>query len=156
MRKLTLIFLAVFFVNLGYSQDRIITVKNDTIISKIIEVSTSEIKYRKYNNLNGPLYSILKSDVYMLMYENGTSEIFKNDFIILDEEFLKISRGNPNSLLKKGNNVYIEIPDEASRAGEKYFIDALKEWGYWNVVDDVNNIDVDNNDVKFIKIVGKL
>ena len=32
----------------------------------------------------------------------------------------------------------IEILDEASRAGERYFIEALKEWGYWNIVNNKN------------------
>jgi len=34
--------------------------------------------------------------------------------------------------------VFIEIPDEASRAGERYFVESLKDWGYWHVVSDEN------------------
>lgn len=45
----------------------------------------------------------------------------------------KISTVNQDQLLAKGNSVFVEIPDDAARAGEKYFIDALKEWGFWNV-----------------------
>jgi hypothetical protein len=136
MKKLSVLLLSVLFVSLGYSQDVIVTTKSDSIKSKIIEVTNNEIKYKKFDNIDGPVYSVLKSDVYMVKYQNGTSDIFNDDVLIFDEELQTISRKYPEVLIKKGNNVFIEIPDEASRAGEKYFIDALQEWGYWNIVDD--------------------
>jgi len=88
------------------------------------------------DNLEGPLFLILKSEVAKVIYENGTSDVFNKNTVVLDDELLKTSRENPNSLTSRGNNVFVEIPDEASRAGEKYFLDALKEWGYWNIVTD--------------------
>ena len=44
---------------------------------KIIEVGISEVIYKKIDNLNGPNFSILKSDLSMIRYENGTKEEFK-------------------------------------------------------------------------------
>ncbi|NBR57298.1 MAG: hypothetical protein EBU05_09765, partial [Chitinophagia bacterium] len=43
----------------------------------IIEVGISEVIYKKIDNLNGPNFSILKSDLSMIRYENGTKEEFK-------------------------------------------------------------------------------
>ncbi len=35
---------------------------------------------------------------------------------------------------KKGNKVFLQYTDVASREIEPYLIDALKQWGYWNIV----------------------
>ena len=51
----------------------------ENILVKVIEVGTTEVKYKKQDNLNGPLFSILKSDLLMIKYENGTSEKFSKE-----------------------------------------------------------------------------
>lgn len=129
---------SVLFINFCYSQDTITIITNENISSKVIEVTTTEVKYKKFDNLNGPTFSILKSEVIMIKYENGTKDFFNKNLVAIDNEMLKISRENPNELTKKGNKVFVEILDEASRAGERYFIEALKEWGYWNIVNNKN------------------
>jgi len=59
-----------------YSQDVITKKTGDDIISKISEITQTEIKYKKFDNLQGPTFSILKSEVLMVRYENGTKDIF--------------------------------------------------------------------------------
>ncbi len=58
------------------AQDIIITRKGEEISVKVIEISPSLIKYKKYNNLEGPIYSMQKDDVFMINYKNGTKDIF--------------------------------------------------------------------------------
>lgn len=59
-----------------YSQD-VITQKNgDKINAKIVEVGISEIKYKKFDNQDGPVYSIAKRDILKIIYENGTTDQF--------------------------------------------------------------------------------
>jgi hypothetical protein len=60
-------------------QDIITTKKGEDIQSKVMEITLSELKYKNFNNLNGPLISILKSDVLMIRYENGTKDIFRDE-----------------------------------------------------------------------------
>lgn len=61
-----------------YSQD-ILTKKNgEDIQAKVLEVLTSEVKYKKFDNQNGPTFTILKSDLLMIRYENGTKDIFSD------------------------------------------------------------------------------
>lgn len=43
-----------------------------------------------------------------------------------------------NELTKKGNKVFIEFPNDESRTGETYFIQGLKDWGYWDIVKNEN------------------
>ncbi len=70
--KTTLLFLLLSIIGLSaFSQDLIM--KNDlqNIEAKVIEITPSEIKYKSFSNLEGPLISILKIDVKMIKYENG-------------------------------------------------------------------------------------
>lgn len=60
----------------GFSQDMITKKSSEDIKAKVIEVTINEIKYKKYDNLNGPLFTLLKSDVLMIRYENGSKDIF--------------------------------------------------------------------------------
>ena len=39
-----------------------------------------------------------------------------------------------SDVTKKGNKVFLEFGDAASLEIEPYFIEALKQWGYWEIV----------------------
>jgi hypothetical protein len=56
--------------------DTIFLKTGSSLIGKVEEIGQSEIKYRKCNNLAGPLISIPKSDVYSILYSNGTRDLF--------------------------------------------------------------------------------
>lgn len=119
------------------SQDIIITTDGEEIKAKVKEVTELAVSYFKFDNQSGPLYTKSIANIFQIKYENGSIELYNKNAVTLDETLIKISRESPLELTKKGKSVFIEIPDEASRAGEKYFIEALKEWGYWNIVKDV-------------------
>ncbi|MBI4645516.1 MAG: hypothetical protein HY738_02705 [Bacteroidia bacterium] len=68
--------LYLFFTTGLDAQDTILTVDGNAIKAKIIEVQQNMVKYKKYDNLDGPLYSILKTDVFSIKYEDGTKTIF--------------------------------------------------------------------------------
>jgi TM2 domain-containing membrane protein YozV len=55
--------------------DLLILKSGEEIKSKITEIGSSEIKYKKCDNPEGPTYSINKSEVLMIKYPNGTNEI---------------------------------------------------------------------------------
>lgn len=60
----------------AWSQDIIIKRTGDDIEAKVTEVGQSEIKYRKFDNQEGPVYSIPVSEVAAIRYENGTNDVF--------------------------------------------------------------------------------
>lgn len=68
-------FFAVFCGSFLSAQDRIILKNGNTLEARVTEIQSSEIKYKRFDNLNGPVYSLPKSDVFIIMYENGTKEI---------------------------------------------------------------------------------
>ena len=79
MRKILFILTITVIFNLGASaQDLIIKKNGDEIQAKITEITATELKYKKYNYLEGPTFSINKSDVFMVRYENGEKDIFSD------------------------------------------------------------------------------
>ena len=59
-----------------FAQDVIVKHDGSTILSKVTEISVTEVKYKKFSNQNGPTYSIQKSDIQAINYENGEKETF--------------------------------------------------------------------------------
>jgi hypothetical protein len=80
MRRFTLILLSIIFnTTFSFSQDIITTKAGEDILAKISEVGHTEIKYKKFDNQDGPAFTLLRSDVLMIRYENGTKDIFNEE-----------------------------------------------------------------------------
>jgi hypothetical protein len=79
MKKITISLLLVLFA-LGFcqSQDLITKKTGEDIKAKVTEITASEVKYQLFDNLSGPVYSLNKSEVLLIKYENGTKDIFTN------------------------------------------------------------------------------
>ncbi len=58
------------------SQDIITKKTGEDISSKVIEINLNEIKFKKWDNQDGPLISLPKSDILLIRYQNGTKDIF--------------------------------------------------------------------------------
>ncbi|MEM7107386.1 MAG: hypothetical protein AAF519_04100 [Bacteroidota bacterium] len=58
------------------AQDIMILKNGEEIETKVYEIRHTDIKYKKFNNLSGPLYTLQKSEVFMIKFENGTKEVF--------------------------------------------------------------------------------
>ena len=76
MKKYCITLLSVLCVSLLNAQDVIITKNAEKIEAKIIEVSPTEIKYKKTNNLDGPTFIFYASDVQTIIYSNGDVQLF--------------------------------------------------------------------------------
>lgn len=71
-----LLILFLFVWSNGFAQDVIVKKDGSTILSKVLEVNTTDIKYKKYSNLDGPTYTILKTELLSINYKNGECEKF--------------------------------------------------------------------------------
>ncbi len=71
-----LLFCTVAFITGAYSQDYIMKKNGEEIKAIISEVGHSEVKYKKHDSPNGPVFTILKSDIFMIRYENGSKDVF--------------------------------------------------------------------------------
>ncbi|NVO03751.1 MAG: hypothetical protein HXX09_13725 [Bacteroidetes bacterium] len=89
MKKLIFFLLSVALSNLISAQDIIIKKNGDELSGKVQEITLTEVKYKKADNPDGPVISILKGDVFMIKYENGTKDVFEKEEI--EEEKLENS-----------------------------------------------------------------
>jgi hypothetical protein len=78
MRNLLIILIFTFLSNSIVAQDTLTMRSGENIIVKIIEVGSTEVKYKKTINLNGPIYSSIKSDILFIHYENGSIDVFSS------------------------------------------------------------------------------
>jgi TM2 domain-containing membrane protein YozV len=58
----------------------VIVMKNgNEIRAKVLEVGLNELKYKDCGNLEGPLFTISKKDVFMIKYTNGTKTVIEEE-----------------------------------------------------------------------------
>jgi hypothetical protein len=123
-----LIFGILFFSSPSYTQD-IITKKNGVDIkSKVIEVSIDFVKYKKYENLDGPIYTLFIKDIIIIRYENGSKDLFNGISKIIDTNRVKYF--NPksstfnlfeiSSFYNSEPGIFIDYDFDPSRQGNSY------------------------------------
>lgn len=76
MMKKILFILMLLSATSAFAQDVIVKTDGSTILSKVLEITSTEVKYKKFSNLNGPTYTIAKSEIQAINYANGEKEIF--------------------------------------------------------------------------------
>ena len=76
--KKVLFLLMLLSATTVFAQDVIVKKDGTTILSKVIEIGTSEVKYKRFSNQNGPTYNVSKSDILTINYENGEKEDYSS------------------------------------------------------------------------------
>lgn len=69
--------LLVFLSGFVFAQDVIYKSDGTEIKAKVLEILPDMIKYKKFENLDGPTYNIGRDEVFMIAYQNGQREVFK-------------------------------------------------------------------------------
>lgn len=64
------------------AQDVIVKKDGSSLVGKVVEVTDTEVKYRKADNPDGPLYTIKIVDLMRINYENGQSDILSQDGMV--------------------------------------------------------------------------
>ncbi len=57
------------------AQDLIYMLNGDEVEAKLTEISSSELKYKRMDNLDGPVFVIERNKVFKVKYANGQSEV---------------------------------------------------------------------------------
>ncbi len=60
------------------AQDVITLKSGEDINVKVLEVGSNDVKYKKSDNPDGPSYTLLKSEVFMIKYQNGSKDVFNS------------------------------------------------------------------------------
>ena len=58
------------------AQDIIVTKDSRRIEAKVTEVNIDDVKYKVFTHQDGPTYTLLKSDIVSILYQNGNVETF--------------------------------------------------------------------------------
>jgi hypothetical protein len=149
MRRLILFVGALLFTLSVFSQEvssDVIILKNGTeIIAKVLEVNQFEVRYKDFNNLDGPIYTMDKSEIFMLKYKNGKKDIVKStDVVGKKSETMRISSFNlgrcgiQNSSESGYSGFCIGVSNQWGIKYNKIFICSGVE--LYNYVTSVNNL----------------
>lgn len=79
MKKLFLSLIVLLIGFTAYSQDIIVTNDGNKIEAKVTEVEVDVIKYKKFGDNDGPIYTMKKTDISTILYENGSVDVFKRE-----------------------------------------------------------------------------
>ena len=75
MRSFLLLLLLILLGPLAQAQDLLTKRNGEELFVKVVEITPSEVRYRRADNPNGPLITIWKSDVFQIRYANGSLEM---------------------------------------------------------------------------------
>lgn len=78
----------------GMAQDVIVQKDGSSMLGKVVEITDSEVKYRKADNPGGPVYSMKIADIMRINYENGTTDSFVNGMPSTGNLTLSDSKGD--------------------------------------------------------------
>lgn len=79
MRKLILILsIAVFASASAAAQDTIVFRNTDTVLAKVTEVTPNSVSYKRWDNIDGPIYTINRTDIACINYQNGQKDVFND------------------------------------------------------------------------------
>lgn len=130
--------------------------KDGSIIkAKVSAVGTAEIKYKKWENQNGPSYALAISDILAITYQNGEREVFDEPINTgnrlspqqgqMTAGVNHVSSNYPNIdlsqfhglLIARGNCVYVaaNTTEDWDLWGVERIKTQLKQLGLWTVVD---------------------
>lgn len=76
MKKLLCTFGFVALCGMVSAQDIILTKDDTEIQAKVLKIGKNEIEYKRWNNLEGPTYTIPINDVFHIKYPNGSKDSF--------------------------------------------------------------------------------
>lgn len=115
MMKLTIIILGFILVIEAEAQDIIVTRDGNEIAASVKEISEKLVKYKKAENLEGPLYTLNKSEIFMIKYENGTKDVFTADSSTVGT----VSDGSPA-------NIYFYRPKKFANSATKIIVGTVE------------------------------
>jgi hypothetical protein len=96
------------------AQDIITTRSGDDIKAKVAEIGLNDIKYKRWESLDGPIVVIAKEKVLLIRYEDGTKEIFEQ------VESTTASGNNGSVPGLAGKELYKQGASDATRYYQNY------------------------------------
>lgn len=99
-----ILFLAFFGAAGAFAQDQLFKKDNSKTDVKILEVTPNEIKYKLFTYQDGPTITVLKSEVALIIYQNGTHETFNTPPPAAQSQPVLIYAADPARMRAKQRN----------------------------------------------------
>lgn len=115
MQRLILI-LAILTSSLLKAQDLIIMNNGDEIEAIVVEVGITEVTYHKFDYQDGPSYVVSKEDIFMIKYNNGSKDVFRNQ----PKEQIQ-SKTPTGQLYRKGVHIGVHVTPCKAEIKDSYF-----------------------------------
>lgn len=112
MKKFLFIVCALMAAVTLFAQDIIVTKEAQKIDAKILEVSTSEIRYKELDNLDGPVFMLRTDEINSIIYANGKVVLYnqpKSEKKILKEQH--IDERTIEVLMLSGEKIIAQVDD---------------------------------------------
>ena len=77
MKKSILLLLCGMVFSIAQAQDVIVLKNANEIEAKVSAISPDAVTYKRWSNIDGPTYTIPKSDILYIKYQNGEKEIIQ-------------------------------------------------------------------------------
>lgn len=120
--KQLLVFLFLLCSMSVFAQDVIVKKDGSTIVCRVVELTSSEIVYKKWSNLNGSNYVMNRSDASAINYENGRK-------VNLSEATNLYTPNNQNDGMQQYNDRALLGMDYANQIIDKK-VKRLRTWGW--------------------------
>jgi hypothetical protein len=135
MKRVIRILLALYCFNATalFAQDVITLKSGEEIKAKVQEISSNDVKYKKHESPDGPTYTLPKSDIFMIKYENGEKDIFKD------------TEPKPQTQTQ----VRVQVTDPVVTDPLRYNVLGVKNhWWHGKVVTDINGKRLSGREVR--------
>lgn len=102
------------------AQDMIVkrNARAEEIPAKVLEVGENQIRYRKFSNPDGPIYTISRSEVFFIRYESGEKEIITAYDAPAAAPQAQTSTGTPSGTLPRSGKALREQKPLRNRSWE--------------------------------------
>ena len=109
MKKIFYLFAVMMMLAVSANAQDVVVLKDGSLLNaKVVEVTETTIRYKKFDNIDGPTYTMSKEKILAINYENGTKDVFENYVKEKSDVAQSIDNASSNissSVTKSGNNI---------------------------------------------------
>lgn len=108
-RSLVLSVICLFMSIAVHAQDIVVTIDSKSIKTKVLEINDQEIRYKDFENLEGPTYVMKRTEIHMIVYQNGKVENFEPLLYNQNENYDNTYYDNQNTTDSSYTDPYFRI-----------------------------------------------
>ncbi len=123
MKKFLFTLVGILFTGVCFAQDIIVQKDGSTIQAKILKVDKTKVEYKRFDNQNGPTYTIETKDLQVINYQNGTKDTFVSPnydpSIVTNENATQYSKDKDLLTLYDNLKKNVMAPDMMYKKGKR-------------------------------------